>query len=84
MLRVSARLRAEIALRRKDAAAAIKLLEPLVKANPSDQAAVTELARAYLASGHPDQVIQLFQDVAAARPEIDRAPGGGGLAHDIW
>ncbi|MGE3781716.1 MAG: tetratricopeptide repeat protein [Alphaproteobacteria bacterium] len=63
------RLRAEIALRRKDAAAAIRLLQPLVKANPSDQEAVTALAGAYLADGKPDEVIQLFQEVAEARPE---------------
>ena len=68
------RLRAEIALRRKDASAAIKLLEPLVKANPADQAAVTDLARAYLASGNPNQILQLFQEVAAARAETVARP----------
>jgi putative PEP-CTERM system TPR-repeat lipoprotein len=73
-----ARLRAEIALRRKDAAAAIKLLEPIVKENPADRAAVTDLARAYLANGNPDQVLKLFHDVSAPPPETvphpDAAP----------
>jgi tetratricopeptide (TPR) repeat protein len=64
-----ARLRAEIALHRKDPANAIKLLEPVVKANPADQSAVTELARAYLASGQPDQVLQLYAQLAAASYE---------------
>jgi putative PEP-CTERM system TPR-repeat lipoprotein len=63
-----ARLRAEIALQRKDPANAIKLLEPVVKANPRDQSAVTELARAYLASGQPDQVLQLYEEVVKAPP----------------
>ncbi len=63
-----ARLRAEIALQRKDPASAIKLLEPAVKANPRDQSAVTELARAYLASGQPDQVLQLYEEVVKAPP----------------
>jgi cellulose synthase operon protein C len=63
-----ARLRAEIALQRKDPASAIKLLEPVVKANPADQLAVTELARAYLASGQPDQVLQLYEEVVKAPP----------------
>jgi predicted Zn-dependent protease len=62
------RLRAEIALQRKDAAKAIKLLEPVVKANPADQLAVTELARAYLASGQSDQVLQLYEEVVKAPP----------------
>jgi tetratricopeptide (TPR) repeat protein len=69
-----ARLRAEIALHRKDPANAIKLLEPVVKANPADQAAVTELARAYLASGRSDQVLQLYEQLAAASPEKVVAP----------
>jgi tetratricopeptide (TPR) repeat protein len=69
-----ARLRAEIALHRKDSANAIKLLEPVVKANPADQAAVTELARAYLASGRSDQVLQLYEQLAAASPEKVVAP----------
>jgi cellulose synthase operon protein C len=63
-----ARLRAEIAMRRKDPASAIKLLEPVVKANPADQAAVTDLARAYLANGRPDQVLQLYEEVVKAPP----------------
>ena len=61
-------MRAEIALQRKDPANAIKLLEPVVKANPRDQSAVTELARAYLASGQPDQVLQLYEEVVKAPP----------------
>ncbi len=63
-----ARLRAEIALHRKDPTSAIKLLEPVVKANPRDQSAVTELARAHLASGQPDQVLQLYEEVVKAPP----------------
>ena len=63
-----ARLRAEIALQRKDPASAIKLLEPVVKANPADQSAVTELALAYLASGQSDQVLQLYEEVVKAPP----------------
>jgi putative PEP-CTERM system TPR-repeat lipoprotein len=70
-----ARLRAEIALHRKDPASAIKLLEPVVKANPADQSAVTELARAYLASGQSDQVLQLYERLAAASPEKVVAQG---------
>jgi putative PEP-CTERM system TPR-repeat lipoprotein len=70
-----ARLRADIALGRKDPANAIKLLEPVVKANPADQSAVTELARAYLASGQSDQVLQLYEQLAAASPEKAVAPG---------
>ncbi len=70
-----ARLRADIALRRKDPANAIKLLEPVVKANPADQSAVTDLARAYLASGQSDQVLQLYEQVAAASPEKVARPG---------
>jgi tetratricopeptide (TPR) repeat protein len=70
-----ARLRADIALHRKDPANAIKLLEPVVKANPADQASVTELARAYLASGQSDQVLQLYEQLAAASPEKVAAPG---------
>jgi putative PEP-CTERM system TPR-repeat lipoprotein len=70
-----ARLRADIALHRKDPANAIKLLEPVVKANPADQSAVTELARAYLASGQSDQVLQLYEQLAAASPEKVVAPG---------
>jgi len=72
-----ARLRAEIALQRKDPAGAIKLLEPVVKANPADQAAVTELARAYLASGQSDQVLQLYEEVVKAPPgKVDSDPAG--------
>jgi putative PEP-CTERM system TPR-repeat lipoprotein len=70
-----ARLRADIALHRKDPANAIKLLEPVVKANPADQSAVTELARAYLASGQSDQVLQLYEQLASASPEKVVAPG---------
>jgi tetratricopeptide (TPR) repeat protein len=70
-----ARLRADIALHRKDPAGAIKLLEPVVKANPADQSAVTQLARAYLASGRSDQVLQLYEQLAAASPEKVVAPG---------
>jgi putative PEP-CTERM system TPR-repeat lipoprotein len=73
------RLRAEIALQRKDPASAIKLLEPAVKANPRDQSAVTELARAYLASGQPDQVLQLYEEVTKAPPPkavADADPAG--------
>jgi cellulose synthase operon protein C len=70
-----ARLRAEIALHRKDPAGAIKLLEPVVKANPADQSAVTELARAYLATGRSDQVLQLYEQLATASPERVVTPG---------
>jgi predicted Zn-dependent protease len=70
-----ARLRADIALQRKDPASAVKLLEPVVKANPADQSAVTELARAYLASGQSDQVVQLYEQLAAVSPEKVVAPG---------
>jgi tetratricopeptide (TPR) repeat protein len=70
-----ARLRADIALQRKDPASAVKLLEPVVKANPADQSAVTELARAYLASGQSDQVLQLYEQLAAVSPEKVVAPG---------
>ena len=59
-------LRAEIALHRKDPSSAIKLLAPVVKANPTDQSAVTGLARAYLANGQPDQVLQLYEEVVKA------------------
>src|SRR5439155_21495080 len=62
-------------MRRKDPASAIRLLEPIVKANPADQSAVTELARAYLASGQSDQVLQLYEQVAAASPEKAVAQG---------
>jgi putative PEP-CTERM system TPR-repeat lipoprotein len=71
----AARLRADIALRRKDPASAIKLLEPVVRANPADQSAVSELARAYLASGQSDQVLQLYERLAAASPEKAAGPG---------
>jgi cellulose synthase operon protein C len=74
-----ARLRAEIALQRKDPASAIKLLEPVVRANPTDQSAVTELARAYLASGQSDQVLQLYEEVVKAPPAkvvADADPAG--------
>jgi predicted Zn-dependent protease len=74
-----ARLRAEIALNRKDPASAIKLLEPVVRANPADQSAVTELARAYLASGQPDRVLQLYQEVLkapAGKVVADSDPAG--------
>ncbi len=80
----AARLRAEIMLRRKDAAGAIKLLEPVVKANPADQAAVTDLARAYLASGDPDRVIEFFQECIRGVGGTWRATGGGELGDDIW
>ena len=80
-----ARLRADIALRRKDPANAIKLLEPVVKANPADQSAVTDLGRAYLASGQSDQVLQLYEQLAAASPEKAAAAGDpAGLADDLW
>jgi tetratricopeptide (TPR) repeat protein len=80
-----ARLRADIALRRKDPANAIKLLEPVVKANPADQSAVTDLARAYLASGQSDQVLQLYEQLAGGfARESGRARGPGGLADDLW
>jgi predicted Zn-dependent protease len=75
----AARLRAEMALRRKDPAIAIQLLEPVVKANPSDQAAVSDLARAYLASGRSDQVLRLFGEVAAASPKVAGQPNPAGL-----
>ena len=62
------RLRAEIALARKDPSAAISLLKPLVAANPADQDAVTLLARALAASGQADKVLQLYEQVSAASP----------------
>jgi cellulose synthase operon protein C len=67
------RLRAEIALRRKDPARAIELLKPALQANPTDQGAATVLARAYVASGHPDQALELLEHVAEAQPENQKA-----------
>ncbi len=55
-------------MRRNDTDTAIKLLQPVVTANPADAAAVTSLARAYLVEGEPDKVLQLFQTVDAAPP----------------
>jgi putative PEP-CTERM system TPR-repeat lipoprotein len=75
----AARLRAEIALNRKDSESAIKLLEPVVKANPSDQALVIDLARAYVANRRADQVIQLFENRAAAPPNVVAHPSPAGL-----
>ena len=74
-----AHLRAEMALQRNDPANAIKLLEPVVKANPMDQPAVTELARAYLANGQSDQVLQLYEEIVKAEPRkvvVDSDPAG--------
>jgi tetratricopeptide (TPR) repeat protein len=62
----AAHLLAEMALHRKDAVTAIKLLEPMVEANPLDQEAVTRLARAYLLDGKPERVIVLYQQTTAA------------------
>jgi predicted Zn-dependent protease len=70
----AARLRAEIALNRKDSESAIKILEPVVKANPADQALVVDLARAYMVNGRADQVIQLFEERAATPPNIGARP----------
>jgi len=75
----AARLRAEMAIRRKDPTVAIQLLEPVVKANPSDQAAISDLARAYLASGRADQVLKLFKEVAEAPPKVAAQPNPAGL-----
>jgi len=74
-----ARLRAEIALRRKDPVAAVKLLEPVVKANPTDQAAVSDLARAYLASGRSDDIIRIFEERMAAPSTEAAHPNPAGL-----
>jgi cellulose synthase operon protein C len=74
-----ARLRARLALQRNDPARAIKLLEPVIKRNPMDQPAVTELARAYLANGQSDQVLQLYEEVVKAEPRkvvVDWDPAG--------
>ena len=67
-------LRAEIALQRKDPASAIRLLEPVVKANPADQEAATILARAYLSNGQSDQVLSLDEQLAAASPRQSLPP----------
>ena len=67
------RLRAQIALRRNDAAKAIELLEPVLKADPADQASSAILARAYAAAGKNDQALELFEHAAEAQPENMRA-----------
>jgi len=61
-------LEAQIALQRKDTRSAVAALTPLVDANPGDPLAVSMLARSYLASGKPDDVIGLYQRVQAAAP----------------
>jgi predicted Zn-dependent protease len=59
-------LMAEMALQRKDPSIAIRLLQPVVEANPADQESVTRLARAYVSNGQPERVIPFYQRVAAA------------------
>ena len=63
------RLRAAIALHRKDPARAIELLRPVVEADTADHENAMALARAYVATGHPEQALELYQQVANARPE---------------
>jgi pentatricopeptide repeat protein len=58
-------VRAAIALRRKDPASAIRLLEPLITTNPADQLVVTMLARAYVRNGQPEQAIQMYERLPA-------------------
>jgi cellulose synthase operon protein C len=62
------RILAEIALQRRDAAAAIRLIKPVVDADPSDDASVQLLARAYVAAGRPNDAMELLQSAAAAHP----------------
>lgn len=56
-------LRAEMALNRSDPAVAVRILEPVVTASPTDQTAVACLARAYLANDQANQVIRLYEKV---------------------
>jgi tetratricopeptide (TPR) repeat protein len=58
-------VRAAIALRRKDPAGAIRMLEPLIATNPADQLAVTMLARAYVRNGQPEQAVQMYEKLTA-------------------
>jgi len=58
-------VRAAIALRNKDPAGAIRLLEPLIATNPADQLVVTMLARAYVRNGKPEQAIQMYEKLTA-------------------
>lgn len=61
----AALVRAAIALRLKDPAGAIRILEPLIATNPADQLVVTMLARAYVRNGQPEQAIQMYEKLTA-------------------
>lgn len=62
------RLRALIALRKKEPGRAIALLKPVVDANPADTAALSVLAQAYIASGNRDEAVRLYEEAVKVNP----------------
>jgi tetratricopeptide (TPR) repeat protein len=64
----AALLRAAIALRRKDSAAAIRVLEPFVTISPTDHLAVTMLAQAYVRNGRLEQAINMYDKLSTTPP----------------
>ena len=62
------RLRALIALRKKEPGRAITLLKPVVDANPGDTAAMGVLAQAYVAAGKRDEAVSLYEAAAKISP----------------
>jgi tetratricopeptide (TPR) repeat protein len=73
-------VRAVIALRRKDPAGAIRMLEPLIATNPGDPLVVTMLARAYVRNGQPEQAIEMYTKIGATpKPRGPQPIDGSGL-----
>ena len=62
-------LSATIALRKRDPAGAIRVLQPVIAANPGDVATIAVMARAYLATGQRDQALALYENAAKAKPD---------------
>ncbi len=62
------RMRAEIALKRGDFAAAINIIKPAVNRDSKDLAAASILAQAYVASGNRDKAVEIYEKAAAAEP----------------
>ena len=62
------RIRAEVALRRKDPDGAVFLLKPEVDGDPSDRDSARMLARAYVAEGHLDEALAVYEQMAAPPP----------------
>jgi putative PEP-CTERM system TPR-repeat lipoprotein len=75
------RLRALIALRKKEPARAIALLQPVVDANPADTAAMSVLAQAYVAMGKRDDAVRLYESAAKVSPDDASAQTRAALMH---